>query len=163
MSPGDVPITPQQPGRNGRAPLGTVTHSPHQLRKGETARELHWRGLCLQGIQTKILSRRTLDTSRLPPPLDNCSRFSAKSDSSSPANPGMLHTAFAVRAPGCRVPCWPMLPPSMSCKKNKGSTCFFPFQRRTAATSVACSLPGSTTLEQPHKPGPEIRFLRAKL
>ena len=34
MSPGDVPITPQQPGRNGRAPLGTVTHSPHQLRKG---------------------------------------------------------------------------------------------------------------------------------
>ena len=28
---------------------------------------------------------------------------------------------------------------------------------------VACSLPGSTTLEQPHKPGPEIRFLRAKL
>ena len=34
MSPGDVPPTPQPTGRNGRAPLGTVTHSPHQLRKG---------------------------------------------------------------------------------------------------------------------------------
>ena len=94
-----------------------------------------------------------------PPPLDNCSKFSAKSDSRSPANPGVLHAAFAVRAPGCRVPCWPMLPPSngsgtrpnssdnsMSCKKQKFYLLFFPLQHPTAATSVACFYLGPTTL-----------------
>ena len=160
MSPVDVPPTPQPTGRNGRAPLGTVTHSPHQLRKGGNRPGTALaRPLSLGDPNQHPLPPQTRYLPTPIPPLDNCSKFSAKSDSRSPANPGVLHAAFAVRAPGCRVPCWPMLPPSngsgtrpnssdnsMSCKKTKVLPAFFPLQRRTAATSVACFSLGSTTL-----------------